>query len=174
MNADDHTLHDQRFLRLVADNQLKIRKLCNAYSWNRDDHEDLYQEILCQLWRALPGVTQEAFADTWVYRVALNTCITFVRKDSRVRGRQVELDEKAVRQIPAPPPSQADHLEARRALLFRAIVELNPMERAVIMLFLEDLAYDQIAEVTGLTNSNVGVILHRAKKKLSERMRELT
>ena len=78
MNANDHTLHDQRFLRLVADNQLKIHKLCNAYSWNRDDHEDLYQEILCQLWRALPGVTQESFADTWVYRVALNTCITFV------------------------------------------------------------------------------------------------
>jgi RNA polymerase sigma-70 factor, ECF subfamily len=172
MNTNDQLEQNRRFLDLISDNQLRIQKLCNAYTWNRDDHEDLYQEILCQLWRALPNLKNESYSKTWLYRVALNTSISFVRKDKKQRDRTVSYDEEQVRRIPANDSTPDSLLQTQLTSLFQAISRLNEMEKAVIALFLEDLSYEQIAEVTGLSEANVGVTLHRAKKKLSELMKE--
>src|SRR4051812_23139060 len=75
MPTDEHT-----FLQLVNENQNKILKVCRVYTWNSADRDDLYQEILFQIWRALPGLKEKQFANTWLYRVAINTAIAFVRK----------------------------------------------------------------------------------------------
>ena len=165
--ADEH-----KFLELVNENQNRILKVCRVYAWNSADQEDLYQEILFQIWRALPGLKDPAYANTWLYRIAINTSISFTRKRA-VRGlRALQLGHDELTR----------HIEARQAQdgrdddslakLYEAIAQLGAVERALITLFLEDLTYEQMAEVLGVSANNVGVMLHRAKKKLSALMTE--
>lgn len=160
------------FLKLVEENRPTILKICRAYEWNPADRDDLYQEILFQIWRALPGLKDAAYAGTWLYRVALNTSISFVRKQAARNSRATPCgpDDLARRMESVQDPDESD--DGRLSRLYEAIAQLNVTEKAVITLFLEDLSYEQIAEVLGLGASNVGVMLHRAKKKLSTLMKE--
>ena len=160
------------FLKLIEENRPKILKICRAYAWNPSDKDDLYQEILFQIWRALPGLKESAFAGTWVYRVALNTSISFVRKHAPRNSHATACspDDLTRRIESAQVPDQSD--DARLSRLYEAIVQLNESEKALIVLFLEDLSYEQIADALGLSANPVGVALHRAKKKLSVLMKE--
>lgn len=164
--------NDRHFLELVDENHLKILKICRVYTWNRDDQDDLYQEILFQIWRGLPTLKENTYANTWLYRIALNASISFVRKKtSRGATKTTNYDHEQIDQLlETQPPTnpQNEHL----AHLYEAIAQLNDLEKALITLFLEDLSYEQIAAVMGITESNVGVMLHRAKKKLSTLMKE--
>jgi len=154
------------FLKLIEENRPKILKICRAYAWNPSDRDDLYQEILFQIWRALPGLKENAYAGTWLYRVALNTSISFVRKHAARKNRATPCgpDDLARRIESAQEPDESD--DGRLARLYEAIAQLNETEKALVVLFLEDLSYEQIADALGLSASNVGVMLHRAKKKL--------
>ena len=163
---------EHKFLELVNENRNRILKVCRVYSWNPTDQEDLYQEILFQIWRALPGLKNNSYANTWLCRIAINTSISFVRKCAARGGRALQLDHAEL----------ARHIEARQTndpqaddrlgKLYKAIAQLDAVERALITLFLEDLSYEQIADVLGVSANNVGVMLHRAKKKLSALMTE--
>jgi RNA polymerase sigma-70 factor (ECF subfamily) len=160
------------FLTLIEENRPKILKICRAYAWNPSDRDDLYQEILFQIWRALPGLKENAYAGTWLYRVALNTSISFVRKQAgRNRRASPCGPDDLVRRIESaqePVESEDDQLSR----LYEAIALLNEMEKALVVLFLEDLSYDEIADASGMSANHVGVALHRAKKKLSVLMKE--
>jgi RNA polymerase sigma-70 factor, ECF subfamily len=160
------------FLKLIEENRPKILKICRAYAWNPSDRDDLYQEILFQIWRALPRLKENAYAGTWVYRVALNTSISFVRKHARRNSSATPWGpDDLARQIEsAREPEESD--DGRLARLYEAIAQLNETEKALVVLFLEDLSYDEIADALGLSANNVGVSLHRAKKKLSALMKE--
>jgi RNA polymerase sigma-70 factor (ECF subfamily) len=160
------------FLKLIEENRLKILKICRAYAWNPSDRDDLYQEILFQIWRALPGLKEKAYAGTWLYRVALNTSISFVRKHAGRNNRATACgpDDLARRIESAQEPDESD--DGRLARLYEAIAQLNEMEKALVILFLEDLSYEEMADALGLSTSHVGVALHRAKKKLSILMKE--
>jgi RNA polymerase sigma-70 factor (ECF subfamily) len=159
-----------KFVALVNENRLKILKVCHVYAWNREDQQDLYQEILFQIWRSLPKLREVAYTNSWLYRIALNTAISFARKhklEKTINCHHGEIEELlAAKAVPEPESNP------QVTALYRAVSKLDPMEKAVVTLFLEDLSYEQIAEVTGLTGSNVGVTLHRAKKKLSSLMEE--
>jgi len=164
--------NDGRFLALVNENRLKILKICRVYAWNRDDRDDLYQEILFQIWRSLPTLKEEAYAGTWLYRVALNASMSFARrKSSRGAAQTTTYDHAQLERILENQPI-TDARNDQLAHLYEAIAQLNDLEKALITLFLEDLSYGQIAAVMGVTESNVGVMLHRAKKKLSTLMKE--
>ena len=157
-------------MKLIAENRGRLLKICRVYAWGRPDQDDLYQEILFQLWRALPNLREASHADTWLYRIALNTAISFVRKDKSRRGRVVSGVDEAMREVPdtrLQRKSEIEECEEKVAELWRAIAQLNDAEKAIITLFLEDLNYEQIAAVLGVTENKVGVMLHRAKKKLS-------
>jgi len=160
------------FLELVNGNRQRILRICRVYAWNAQDEEDLYQEILFQIWRALPNLKEKAHANTWLYRVALNTAVSFVRKHTAARrGTPVaheQLHEMLDEQTD--PPLRDPKIDS----LYEAIAQLEKMEKAVITLFLEDLSYEEMADVLGLSSSHVGVLLHRAKKKLSLLMKEET
>lgn len=171
-NLSTELEHDRRFLELIGENRPKILKICRVYAWNREDQDDLYQEILCQVWRALPGLKEGVFANTWLYRVALNTAISFVRKDKSRRAQVVSCDAEQITQVPDSKPTHDADTQEKVSALFQAIAQLNETEKAIITLFLEDLSYEQIAAVLGISESNVGVLLHRAKKKLSTLMKE--
>lgn len=163
---------EARFLKLIEENRLKILKICRVYAWNPSDRDDLYQEILFQIWRALPGLKENAYAGTWVYRVALNTSISFVRKHAARNSRATPLapDDLAQRIESAQKWNEMDDRQVSR--LYEAIGLLNETEKALVVLFLEDLSYEEIAETLGLSANHVGVALHRAKKKLSVLMKE--
>jgi RNA polymerase sigma-70 factor (ECF subfamily) len=165
--ADEH-----KFLELVNENRNKILRVCRVYAWNSADQDDLYQEILFQIWRGLPALKEKQFANTWLYRVAINTSISFVRKRSSRSDRVVHFEHANLTRTIESQQTTEENTDDRIADLYTAIYRLNPIEKALVTLFLEDLTYDQIAEATGINANNVGVMLHRAKKKLSSLMME--
>jgi RNA polymerase sigma-70 factor (ECF subfamily) len=143
-----------------------------VYAWNSADQDDLYQEILCQIWRALPGLKEKQFANTWLYRVAINTAISFVRKRASRTDRVVYVEHADLAHAIESRQATEEKTDERIATLYTAIFKLDTLEKALVTLFLEDFTYEQMAEVTGINANHVGVMLHRAKKKLSCLMKE--
>ncbi|HVY69628.1 MAG TPA: RNA polymerase sigma factor [Verrucomicrobiae bacterium] len=169
MDADNA---DRRFLELVQQNQARLQRVCRVYAWQQADQNDLYQEILFQIWRGLPGLRTAAHANTWLYRVAINTAITFVRKRAPLSGRVVHFAHDELARAIESRQTAGEETDNRLADLYSAIHRLNPLEKALVTLFLEDFTYEQMAEATGIQPNHVGVLLHRAKKKLSALMKE--
>ena len=165
--ADEH-----RFLELVNENRNRILKVCRVYAWNSADQDDLYQEILFQIWRSLPALKEKQFASTWLYRVAINTAISFVRKRTIRSDRVVYVEHADLTRTIESQQTPEQNTDERIATLYTAIFKLDPLEKALVTLFLEEFTYEQMAEVTGITANNVGVMLHRARKKLSSLMEE--
>ena len=165
--ADEH-----KFLELVNENRNKILRVCRVYAWNSADQDDLYQEILFQIWRGLPTLKEKQFANTWLYRVAINTAISFVRKRASRSDRVVHFEHADLTRAIESRQTTEENRGDRLANLYTAIYRLDPLERALVTLFLEDFTYEQIAEATGINANHVGVMLHRAKKKLSCLMME--
>lgn len=156
----------------MAENRLRILKVCHVYAWNPEDQQDLYQEILIQIWRSLPKLKNRAYTNTWLYRVALNTAISFVRKHKSRREKIVSHDPGVLRELVDAKTVGEPETDPCVAVLYQAIAKLDDLEKAVVTLFLEEFSYEQIADVTGLTVSHAGVTLHRAKKKLSVLMED--
>jgi RNA polymerase sigma-70 factor, ECF subfamily len=171
VNSD--SINDAKFLELLRENRLKILKICRVYAWNPADQDDLYQEILFQVWRTLPSLREGRFANTWLYRIALNTALSFVRKNKSRRAQVTVCDGTQLHKVPENLSSNHPHKAEQLAQMFQAISQLDGLEKAAITLFLEDLSYEETAAVMGITESNVGVILHRAKKKLSTLIKEV-
>lgn len=163
--ADEH-----RFLDLVNENRNRILKVCRVYAWNSADQDDLYQEILFQIWRGLPALKEKQFANTWLYRVAINTAISFVRKRAIRSDRVVYIGHADLTRTIESRQTSEETTDERIANLYTAIFKLDPLEKALVTLFLEDFTYEQMADVTGISANNVGVMLHRARKKLSSLM----
>jgi RNA polymerase sigma-70 factor, ECF subfamily len=161
-------------LKLIEENRNRILRVCRVYAWNSADQDDLYQEILFQIWRGLPGLKEKPFANTWLYRVALNTSISFIRRRAARGGPAVALNHEQLTRHIESRQTQDDGAEEQLARLYDAIAHLNEVEKALVTLFLEDFSYEEMAEVLGISASNVGVMLHRAKKKLSALMTETT
>ena len=144
-----------------------VLKVARAYTRTAADCQDLAQDILLQLWRSAPRFRGEAGEATWVYRVALNTALGWRRKEGRRRARQrplldVEGSDRAQ------DPAQREAVER----LYAAVRRLPPPDAALILLYLDDLSYRQMAEVLGTSEGNVGVRLNRAKKALAEFLSE--
>jgi RNA polymerase sigma-70 factor (ECF subfamily) len=161
---------ERKFLELVNENRNRILKVCRVYAWNSADQDDLYQEILFQIWGSLPALKEKQFANTWLYRVAINTAISFVRKRASRTDRVIYVEHADLTRTIESRQTTEENSDDRIANLYTAIFKLDPLEKALITLFLEDLTYEQMAEVTGITANNVGVMLHRARKKLSSLM----
>jgi RNA polymerase sigma-70 factor (ECF subfamily) len=158
---------EEKFLELLNENRNRILRVCRVYAWNSADQDDLYQEILFQIWRGLPDLREKQFANTWLYRVAINTAISFVRKRTVRSDRVVYIGHADLTRTIEARQATEGTTDDRIANLYTAIFQLDPLEKALVTLFLEDFTYEQMAEVTGISANNVGVMLHRAKKKLS-------
>ena len=161
------------FLALVDANRQKVLRICRVYAWTPHDQEDLYQEVLVQIWRALPTLQDKSLANTWLYRVTLNTAMSFARKKSAEhRASQLGSDELA-RQIEER-HRHADGTNPRLELLYESVGQLNDVEKAAVTMFLDDLSYEEIGGVLGIAPGHAGVLLHRAKKKLAVLMKEVS
>jgi len=153
-----------RFLQLVDENQDIIHKICALYAADVDDRRDLGQEIICQLWKSYQSFRGDSKFTTWMYRVALNTALLSLRRNrSRVRTESLKAHHVGV-------SAEFAHQERRGEIdrLYDAINQLRKFDRAIILLYLEQLSYMEIAEVIGISRANVSVRLVRIKKKLRE------
>jgi RNA polymerase sigma-70 factor (ECF subfamily) len=150
-----------------------VLKVARAYALTAEECQDLAQEILLQLWRSLPQFEGRASACTWIYRVALNTALSWHRKEDRRRARQQPLLEPE--ELPVAALDSAEQLQQRELVerLYAAIRQLPKADAALVLLYLEDLSYREIAEVLGISEGNVGVKLNRARKALGELMKEV-
>lgn len=150
---------EKRFIEMVKRNERVIYKVCSFYASDDEPLNDLYQDVVCNLWVAYPKFRGECSTSTWIYRVALNTCISGLRKKKRTIQR-VDITQIQDAFI------QPDDVTAEIKELYRLIRQLKSLERAVILLYLEEKSYQEIADITGLTLSNVAVKLKRIKEKL--------
>lgn len=153
-------MSETEFLSIISSNQGIIHKICRLYRDGDEDQEDLFQEIVFQLWKAFPNYRGEAKVSTWLYRIALNTALISFRK------RRPPLD--FVAKVPDLQENNPQEDESRHLMLVRALRMIKESERALVMLYLEDLSYQQIAEIIGITENNVGVKLNRIKEKLKK------
>jgi RNA polymerase sigma-70 factor, ECF subfamily len=149
-----------------------VLKVARAYTFTTEDCQDLAQEILLQVWRSLPQFQGRASASTWIYRVALNTALSWRRKEHRRHSRQQPLLEVADSSVAG--SGSAQQIVQREAVerLYAAIRQLPKTDAALVLLYLDDLSYRQMAEVLGISEGNVGVKLNRAKNALCELMKE--
>ncbi len=149
-------------------------RVARGYTATDEDREDLVQEILLQLWCSLPRFEGRAKESTWIYRVALNTALAWRRADARRRQRFTPLLE--VEDIPADEAERRAQLEKEEALarLYTAIRALPKVDAALVMLHLDGLSYRETAEVLGISETNVGVKLTRARNALADLMKEVT
>lgn len=147
-----------------------VLKVARAYTLTIEDCQDLAQEILLQVWRSLPEFEGRSSASTWIYRVALNTALGWHRKERRRRGRQQPV--LGVEDLSAAGLDSAQQAERRELVerLYAAIRRLPKTDAALVLLYLDDLSYRQMADVLGISESNVGVKLNRAKKALGQLM----
>lgn len=155
---------EKAFVRDITQHQGIIHRVCRLYAVGVANQEDLFQEIVLQLWRAYPAFRGEAKVSTWMYRIALNTAISGLRQARRQLSVQ-PLTPTLAAQLPGEPASLPPEENGR---LHRAIRCLSEVERAIIMLHLEEHPYEDIAAITGLTPNYVGVKLHRIKAKLRQ------
>ena len=149
-----------------------ILKVARAYTFTTEDCQDLVQEILLQVWRSLPRFQGRASASTWLYRVALNTASTGTAKNTAVSAGKrpiLEVEDLSGCWVWTAPASRSREVIER---LYAAIRRLPKTEAALVLLYLDDLSYRQMAEVLGISESNVGVKLNRAKKALGELLNE--
>jgi RNA polymerase sigma factor (sigma-70 family) len=153
---------EKQFLEIVRNNQGIIHKVCNIYCDNEEDRNDLVQEILAQLWKSFPSFRNESKFTTWMYRVALNTAITSFKKYKRQPDRAPLSNQNFQIADEIVSSEMEDHIR----LLRDAVSKLTGIEKSIILLYLENKSYEDIAEITGITQNYVRVKMNRIKKKL--------
>lgn len=153
---------EKEFLQIITDNQGIIHKVCSIYCDSEEDRRDLFQEILVQLWKSFSSFRNESKFSTWMYRVALNTAITSFKKDKRQPDKSGIPYENLQLAVEVYDTSTEDQIK----MLNNAVLQLTGIEKSIILLFLEDKKYEEIAEITGITQNYVRVKMNRIKKKL--------
>ena len=154
------------FIEHVENNSRIIHKVCNIYCNTLVEKEDMKQEIILQLWRSYPQFQQRSKFSTWMYRIAINTAITNIRKSKRNPLIESVFEDNNQVAEKEDIPDLSEEINE----LYRAISKLNETEKAIIMLYLEEKPYKEIGEIIGISEKNVSVKLVRIKSKLQKIM----
>ena len=159
MSKNSQAELEQTFIQMIQANERIIYKVCSFYVSEQSPMEDLYQDTVLNLWKCFPKFRNESSYSTWIYRIALNSCISILRRETKHR-RQIPLalSEEIV--------FEPDNMEEEIRELYRLIYRLKDLERAIILLWLEEKSYREIAEITGLSLSNVATKLKRIRESL--------
>lgn len=161
----DRNAASQQFMEIVSVNRQLISKVCMMYARDREHFKDLYQEVMATLWQGMDSFSGASKISTWIYRVALNTCVTYHRKHGRAEAT-LSLSDVA---------DMSDCSQERASLLkqmYDLISQLDSMDKGIIMMWLDSSSYDEISEVTGLSKSNVASRLHRIRQRLVKKSNE--
>lgn len=153
------------FITAIKDNEGLIFKIASVYTNNLDDKADLVQEIIYQLWKSFDTFNQKSSLSTWMYRVALNVAI-YQLKISKKRVSTVPIEEQILNY-----QDEDNHIVEQKWEVFRQQIEhLNLLDKAIIMLYLENKSYEEIAEIIGISTSNVGTKMLRIKEKIKKQV----
>lgn len=149
---------DEQFAQMVREHKATIYTVCYMFSKDADEVADLFQEVLINLWKGFDGFQGRSDIKSWIYRVALNTCITIDRKKKRKNKAELSMDINLF--------SDSDNDTKQVEILRQRINRLKPFDRAIVLLWLENMSYDEIGAVVGITAKNVSVRLFRIKEEL--------
>ncbi|MGC9973207.1 MAG: sigma-70 family RNA polymerase sigma factor [Bryobacteraceae bacterium] len=161
-----HAERERLFVELFEENKARVLRLCYGYLNSEQEAEDLFQEVMKNVWNSLDGFRREAKISTWLFRIAVNTALMYRRK---LRRGQALVTSGVVPDTAAPAPAPDD--EERLRALRSAIAALPAPDRLIVTLLLEGLSYKEIADVTGITVNYVGVKISRIKEALEKLMR---
>lgn len=159
----------EQFLQLIQEHSGMIHKVCRLYGHTETDRQDLFQEIIIQLWKSYPRFRGESKFSTWLYRIALNTAISDLRKQKR----QVDI---VFSDLPAPDLQEMGidkEKEDQLKQLYAAIGQLGEIEKAIVMLYLEDKSYEEMEDILGINQNNLRVKMNRIKEKLRKLTKEV-
>ena len=158
------SVDDSHFIELINNNEGLLVKIARMYGRSGEERADLFQEMVLQLWKAYPSFRQQSKVGTFIYRVALNTAISYNRKEQRHRTADIEIPDFA-------DAVDSGHEELQQ--LYALIKKLDKLGRALILLHFEGFRYNEIAEFSGLSETNVSTRISRIKKHLTEKMQQL-
>lgn len=151
---------ETEFAQLVKENKSTIYTVCYMFSKDQDEVNDLFQEVLINLWRGIGSFKGESKLSSWIYRVSLNTCISADRKKKRQATEPLDMDINLF---------EDNDADARQIqMLYKRVHRLRPFDRAIVLLWLEGLPYDEIGAITGITAKNVSVRLVRIREELKK------
>ena len=150
------------FLELISEQKRTIYKVCYVYAKDQDDLNDLFQEVVLNLWKGFPRYRGDSKLSTWVYRIAMNTCITFLRRSS-TRPSTIPITADVAGSL-----IEEEGKTGQLRELYRLINQLGKLERALILLWLEERSYQEMADILGISKGNVAVKLTRVKDKLKK------
>ena len=157
---------EKEFIQIVQKNQGIIHKVCNIYCDVQEDRNDLFQEIVAQLWKSFSTFQNRSKFSTWMYRVALNTAITSFKKAKR----RPDQNRLTYDNFQIEDDSYDTETEENIKQLHQAVAQLSGVEKSIVLLYFENKKYEEIAEITGITQNYVRVKMNRIKKKLKKLM----
>ena len=150
------------FLHDVEANTGLIYKVCYMYAEDSEHLKDLYQEVVANLWQGYAKFKGEAKISTWIYRVSINTCVSYIRRESGRRSSHVAIDDAATGII-----YESHERDMCLKMMYEMISTLGRIDKAVIMLWLDEYSYDEIALMTGISRNNVASRIHRIKQRFA-------
>ena len=153
---------EKEFLSMIEKQKRTIYKVCYMYANDQDDLNDLFQETVLNLWKSFSRYRGDSSLNTWVYRIAMNTCITFLRR-SNARPQTIPMTAQMASTLEADEETTEQLKE-----LYKLINQLGKLERALILLWLEERSYQEMAEILGISKNNVAVKLNRVREKLKK------
>ena len=171
MRSDAQAIREARedaFQALMLQYEPALRRLANSYEAEHAAREDLFQEIALGLWEALPGFRGESSQRTWMYRIAHNIAISALVSRRRRAQRELSMTESMDAPAAADPPDRAILLEQKRKILLASIHELPATDRQIVVLHLEGLSYEEIEEVSGLSQNAIATRLSRIRDRLTQ------
>lgn len=158
--------NQKEFLKILFAYQRIIHKVNQIYFKSKADKDDNFQEVVYQLWRSFQSLQNKEKPASWIYAVAINTSISKVRKDSRFEFRDSVPDIEIV-----DPYEQLEHNENYQRLL-NALYKLNEIDKSIMLLYMEDYSYEEIAKIVGMLPSNIGVKIYRLKSQLQKQLKK--
>ncbi|MEO7990030.1 MAG: sigma-70 family RNA polymerase sigma factor [Chryseolinea sp.] len=160
-------LLNEQFIQQINQNIGIAHKVSGVYFLDVSDREDVLQEMMYQLWKSYEQFDGRSKFSTWMYRVCLNTAFTYHRKNKNNKNESLSLKHLEIAE------QGNQHQEENIKMLFQAIATLHPLNKAITLLYLDDLSYEEIASITGLTKSNISVRLVRIKKELEIQLKKI-
>ena len=155
---------ERQFEKHIREHELLLHKVCRMYAYTDADRQDLFQEMVIQLWKAYPKFKGDAKLSTWMYRIAINTAITGLRKKKNFITTYGHASFPENISDDSPGMAQEEQLQQ----LYKAIEQLNEIEKAIVMLYMEDRSYTEMEDILGISEGNLRVKMNRIKEKLRQ------
>lgn len=158
---------------MISENRERIFRICGYYFQRENDRDDAYQDILIRIWEHLSSFREKSQISTWIFRIAVNTCLMYIRKNKSRQKIFSRTVTTAYSNMPDEVPYSEDTGQETKLAFFREFMqEISPVDRSLVSLYLEDFTTKEMAELTGISEANVRVRIHRIKERIKDKWKE--